>query len=237
MPSVLMVLSGARIWTLKDGTAHPTGYWAEEFVRPHQFFTAAGWDVTVATPAGRTPIADELSLTLGYNNDDAGEVAFQRAYIKEHEGLLGSTLPLEKADAASYDVLFAVGGHGPMQDLAVDPSIGPLMDSMLDDPKKVVSAVCHGPASMLSAARPDGTWLFQGRKMTGFTNEEETQATFAGSAVWLLEDRLRRAGAVFSSVPAWGVHVVVDGNLVTGQNWASAVPAAEAILKQIKAAA
>jgi putative intracellular protease/amidase len=143
-------------------------------------------DVTVATAGGRTPVGDELSLSLGYNNDDPDEVAFQRAYPAEHEELLASTLPLEEAQASDYDVLFVPGGHGPMQDLAVDPSIGPLMVEMLDDPD---------------------------------------------------EDRLRRAGARFSSVPAWGVHVVVDGNLVTGQNWESAVPAAEAILKQLKVAA
>lgn len=237
MPSVLMVLSGARVWTMKDGSAHPTGFWGEEFVRPHEFFTAAGLDVTVASPGGRRPVVDELSLSLAYNNDDADEVSFQRAYIEQRQDLLDSTLPLERARAEDFDVLFAVGGHGPMQDLAVDPSIGPLMAAMLDDPAKIVSAVCHGPASMLSATRPDGTWLFEGRNLTGFTNEEETQASFAGNAVWLLEDRLRRAGAQFSSVPAWGVHVVVDGNLVTGQNWASAVPASEAILQHLEVSA
>lgn len=233
MPSVLIVLSAARAWTMKDGTAHPTGFWVEEFVRPHQTFTAAGLDVTVATPGGRTPVGDELSLSLGYNNADPDEVAFQRAYLADHEQLLSSTLALEQAQADDYDVLFVAGGHGPMQDLAVDAAIGPLMVEMLDDPQKIVCAVCHGSASFLSAARADGSWLFEGRELTGFTNEEETQATFAGNAVWLLEDRLRRAGAQFSSVPAWGVHVVVDDNLVTGQNWESAVPAAEAILQKL----
>lgn len=236
MPSLLMVLSGARRWTMKDGTAHPTGFWVEEFVRPHQTFIAAGLDVTVATPGGRRPVGDELSLSLGYNSDDPAEVAFQRAYLAEHEQLLASTLPLEQAQAADYDAIFVAGGHGPMQDLAVDPSIGPLMVEMLDDPSKIVCAVCHGPASLLSVSRPDGSWAFAGRKLTGFTNEEETQASFAGNAVWLLEDRLRLGGALFSSVPAWGVHVVVDDNLVTGQNWESAVPAAQAILQHLKVA-
>jgi putative intracellular protease/amidase len=229
-----VVLSAARIWTLKDGAAHPTGFWAEEFVKPHQTFTAAGLEVTVATPGGRTPVPDELGFALDYNNGDADDVTAQRAYIRDKEALLDSTLRLEDADAASFDVVFVVGGHGPMQDLAVDPWIGLLMCQMLDDPRKVVSAVCHGPASFLSAARPDGSWLFKGRDLTGFTNDEETQAMFAGNAVWLLEDRLRLAGANFSAVPAWGVHVVVDGNLITGQNWASAVPAAETIVQRLK---
>ena len=34
MTAVLMVLSAARHWTLKDGTLHPTAVWAEEFAVP-----------------------------------------------------------------------------------------------------------------------------------------------------------------------------------------------------------
>jgi hypothetical protein len=43
------------------------------------------------------------------------------------DATLDSTLPVDEAQAGSFDVLFVVEGHGPMQDLAVDPSIGPLM--------------------------------------------------------------------------------------------------------------
>ena len=81
-----------------------------------------------------------------------------------------------------------------MQDLAVHPSIGDVLVANLDDSAKFVGGVCHGPAGFLSAHPADGTWLFKGRKLTAFTNEEETQATFAGNAPWLLEDRLRLAG-------------------------------------------
>ena len=54
----------------------------------------------------------------------------------------------------------------------------------------------------ITAHRPDGTWLFRGRRLTGFSNEEETAATFAGNAPWLLEDRLRLAGALYEAEPA-----------------------------------
>ncbi|MCW2983760.1 MAG: hypothetical protein JWR63_1330 [Conexibacter sp.] len=236
MPSVLMVLTGANIWTMKNGAPHPTGFWAEEFIKPHRRFTQAGLQVTVATPGGVTPTVDPISLSLDYNNNDEAEVADQKAYLAEQAATLSSTLPLEDADPASFDVVFVVGGHGPMQDLAVHPAIGPLLAAMLDDPAKVVASVCHGPASFLSAHREDGTWLFAGRQLTSFTNEEETQATFAGNAPWLLEDRLRLAGAQFHADPPWSTHVVVDGNLVTGQNQVSAEAAAAAVLERLKVA-
>ena len=233
MKSILMVLTGAKIWTMKDGTAHPTGFWAEEFIKPHKVFTDAGLKITIATPGGVTPVVDALSLSLGMNNDDAGSVAGQQAYLKRVEGVLATAVKLEDAQAGSCDAVFVVGGHGPMQDLAVHPSFGDFLAAMLDAPDKTVAAVCHGPASFLPAHRADGTWLFKGRALTGFSNEEETQATFAGNAPWLLEDRLRLAGAKYEADPAGSTHVVLDGNLITGQNPASAGAAADAVLKQL----
>jgi hypothetical protein len=47
--------------------------------------------------------------------------------------------------------------------------------------------------------RTDGRWGLEGRRLTGFTNEEETKTGFAGRAPWLLEDRLRAAGSKFDA--------------------------------------
>jgi putative intracellular protease/amidase len=233
MSSLLMVLTGARTWTLKDGTAHPTGFWAEEFVIPHRMFTGAGLDVTITTLGGVTPVADELSLSLAMNGEDADKVADLRTYLEQVQGLLAAAMPLEEVDPASFDAVFIPGGHGPMQDLATSPPVAEVLATLLDDPTKVVASVCHGPASFLSAQRPDGTSLFESRQLTAFTDEEETQAGFAGKAPWLLEDRLRATGAKFEAGPAWDSHIVVDGNLITGQNPASSEAAARAVLQQL----
>jgi len=234
MISVAMILTGSSVWTMKDGTPHPTGFWAEEFVKPHQTFTAAGFDVTVSTPLGRTPTADPLSFNLGYNNNDENVVDSFKQYLDALRDRLENTTPIAGLDPGALDVVFVVGGHGPMQDLAVDPDISGLFNAVLDDPSKILAAVCHGPASFLSAHRPDGTWLFRGRRLTGFSNEEETQASFAGNAPWLLEDRLRLAGADYVAEPAWTPHTVTDGNLVTGQQNYSAQVTADAVMKVIK---
>jgi putative intracellular protease/amidase len=50
--------------------------------------------------------------------------------------------------------------------------------------------VCHGPAALLPARAADGSWLFAGRKVTGFSNAEEAQVGFADKVRWLREDRL-----------------------------------------------
>jgi putative intracellular protease/amidase len=235
MTAVLMVLTGANTWTMKDGTPHPTGFWMEEFVRPHKTFTEAGFEVSIATPQGRTPTVDPLSLALGYNHDSADEVDSLKAYLDSLKAQFDKPLVLGDVDPGDFDVMFVVGGHGPMQDLAVDPDIGGLMASFLGDQNKILAAVCHGPASFLSAHDADGKWLFKGRRLTSFSNEEETQATFAGNAPWLLEDRLRLAGALYEAEPAWTPHAVTDGNLVTGQQNYSAQVTADAVLDAVKA--
>lgn len=236
MARVLMVLTGATTWTMKNGTPHPTGFWAEEFVGPHRIFIRAGIDVSIATPGGVRPTVDQLSLDPKYNENDQKNVDDQLAYLAQVDGMLGAPQKLEEVDAADYDVIFLVGGHGPMQDMAVHPTVGGVLVAMLDDPNKIVAAVCHGPAGFLTAHRADGSWLFAGRALTGFSNEEETAATFAGNAPWLLEDRLRLAGARYQARPAWTPHVVVDGNLVTGQQQLSAKAAATAVLEKLQVA-
>jgi putative intracellular protease/amidase len=237
MTSVLMVLTGADTWTMKDGSPHPTGFWMEEFVKPHKTFTDAGFDVSIATPQGRTPTVDPLSLALQFNHEDQGEVDAQKAYLDSLKSDLDNPLALADVDAGDYDAMFVVGGHGPMQDLAVDPDIGGLMASMLGDSNKVLAAVCHGPASFLSAHDANGQWLFKGRKLTAFSNEEENQSTFAGNAPWLLEDRLRLAGALYEVEPAWTPHAVTDDNLVTGQQNYSAQATADAVMERLRALA
>ncbi|WP_414439577.1 type 1 glutamine amidotransferase domain-containing protein [Burkholderia sp. 22PA0106] len=230
MPSVLMILTSATAWTQRDGSQRPTGFWGEEFVVPHQVLLAAGVDVTLATPGGAPATVDELSLSAQANHGDTAKVDAIRAHLAQHAAALASPQRIEALDAAAFDAVFVPGGHGPMQDLAVNESVGRALSTALADPRKVVAAVCHGQASFLAAGDAAG-WAFKGRRLTAFTNDEETQVGLAANAPWLLEDRLRAAGAAFEAGAPWGPHVVVDGNLVTGQNPASADAAARAVLE------
>ena len=236
MASVAMVVSSANVWTMKNAQPHPTGFWSEEFVTPHRKFKEAGFKVTIASPGGVTPTVDPLSFNLSYNNNDANQVEEQQDYMKRLGSALTSPMRVEDIDPDRLDVIFLVGGHGPMQDMAVHPTIGKVLVAMIDNSRKIVAAVCHGPAGLFTASRADGTWALKDRELTGFSNEEETQAGFAGNALWLLEDRLRISGARYITKPAWTPHAVVDGNLVTGQQNYSAGVTAEAVLKQLAVA-
>jgi putative intracellular protease/amidase len=232
VPTVLIVLSGADHWTLKDGTRHPTGFWAEEFLAPHDVFRQAGVDLVVATPSGVRPTVDQRSLDPAMAGGEE-RAAQLRAQLDALAAELATPARLEDQSAGDYDAIFIPGGHGPMEDLAVSTHLGRLLVDMLDA-NRIISSVCHGPAGLLPAVRPDGTWAFAGRELTAFTNEEEEQAGLADKAPWLLEDRLRAAGARFRSGPAWAPFVIVDGDLVTGQNPASSEEAAQRVVGRLR---
>lgn len=228
MPAVLFVVTGSDHWTLADGTSHPTGYWAEELAAPHRLFREAGFAVTIATPGGVAPALDAVSLaaesTGGKERADA--IA---GYLASIHADLENPAKLEDVDLDAYDAVLYPGGHGPMEDLAVDPASGRLLTAALDSGKPL-AVLCHAPAALLAARREDGSWPFTGYRMTGFTNTEEAAAGFADKAKWLLEDRLVELGADFAAAAPFSAHVVTDRNLHTGQNPASSEKLAQNII-------
>ncbi|MFE7515072.1 type 1 glutamine amidotransferase domain-containing protein [Streptomyces sp. NPDC057540] len=230
MSKILFVLTGADHWTLADGTRHPSGFWAEEAVAPYEAFKAAGHEITVATPGGVVPTVDAGSLAPEANGGQEGadRIAASLSSIDE----IKKPIRLEDARPADYDAVFYPGGHGPMEDLAVNAASGRLLVDTLRSGTPL-GVVCHGPAALLAATDADGSNAFAGREVAAFSNAEETQAGFADRAKWLLETRLVEAGVKVRVGEPWAPHVVVDGNLVTGQNPASSAPLAAELLKKL----
>ncbi|MFE2011514.1 type 1 glutamine amidotransferase domain-containing protein [Streptomyces sp. NPDC059491] len=230
MAKILFVMTGADHWTLADGTEHPTGFWAEEAVAPYEALTAAGHGIVVATPGGVVPTVDRGSLAPEANGGQAGadEVAAALGRIDE----LKNPVRLEDVRLDDYDAVFYPGGHGPMEDLAVNETSGRLLADALDSGKPL-AVVCHGPAALLAATREDGSNAFAGYRVAAFTNAEETQAGFADKAKWLLESRLVEAGVDVQVGEPWVPNVVVDRNLFTGQNPASSAPLAAEVVKKL----
>ncbi|MDL5204814.1 type 1 glutamine amidotransferase domain-containing protein [Streptomyces sp. ALI-76-A] len=230
MAKILFVMTGADQWTLADGTRHRTGYWAEEAVVPLDAFKAAGHEVTVATPGGVVPPVDPGSLAPEANGGAEQAARVRRAVESAGE----FTRPLVLADVRldDYDAVYVPGGHGPMEDLAVDPDSGRLLADAVGRGLPV-GVVCHGPAALLAAVKDDGSNAYAGYRITAFTNTEEQLAGNAEKAIWLLEDRLTEAGLKVEAGEPWAPHVQVDRNVVTGQNPASSGPLAAELLKKL----
>jgi putative intracellular protease/amidase len=117
MTRALIAVSGSDHWTLADGTRHPCGYWPEELAVPHEAFTAAGFEITVATPGGVVPTADEAGFSAAMNGGSEEPGLRFRSYLDSISGQLAAPAVLEDVDAADHDLLFVPGGHGPAEEL------------------------------------------------------------------------------------------------------------------------
>ena len=233
MSDLLMIVTGATSLTMKDGSEHPTGFWAEELVTAHRDLVAAGHRVTIATPGGVTPTVDAVSLDAGVVGG-AETVAELESYLASIADELVAAVPVADVHPADFAAVVLPGGHGPMADLAVDPAVGRVLVAA-NDAGTIIAPFCHGPAALLSATLADGTNAFAGRRLTVFTDEEERTGGTGENTPWWVETALRDAGVVVESAAPWSDHVVVDGNLITGQNPQSSASVARRVLEALAA--
>ncbi|KQR62814.1 thiamine biosynthesis protein ThiJ [Arthrobacter sp. Leaf337] len=231
MANILMVVSAADSLTMRDGTQHPTGYWAEELVVSHQTLRDAGHTVHIATPGGAKPTVDEVSLAAESAGGQDRADGF-REYLAKIDGELSAPLVLADVDPAAYDAVVMPGGHGPMADLYQDADLGRIL-AAADGAGKVIAPFCHGPAGLLSTVDDDGKFTFAGRRLTVFTNEEELNGGTGPNTPWFVEDVLKEKGAIVENGAAWGSNVVRDRNLITGQNPQSSEDVAKEVIKAL----
>lgn len=89
--------------------------------------------------------------------------------------------------------------------------------------KRFVSGVCHGVSGFIDSVDAQGNRIVKGRSVTGFTNFEDLLGGTKKLMPFLLEDELKKGGAVFKkNLIPFTSRVEVDGRLITGQNPQSA---------------
>ena len=211
-------------------TGQPTGLWAEELAAPYAAFVDAGHEVDIASPRGGPAPIDPGSLKPRGENDAVVErfLADEAAQRK-----VQATQRVANVDASRYDAVFFPGGHGTMWDLPGDAGVTRAVESAYAA-GKVVAAVCHGPAGLVSAKRPDGQPLVAGKRVNAFTDDEEREAGKMDVVPFALESRLRELGARFEKTANWQPYAVRDGQLITGQNPQSSAEVARLVLQALQ---
>ncbi len=211
-------------------TGWPIGFWLAELTHPHREFVEAGFSVTLYSPEGGPVQADDFSdpyAANGYSADDE----ISKTFLGEPrtKALLDDTRPLAELQVDDAEVLFLVGGQGPMQTFRGNPQIERVLRAFHAAGKPTV-VVCHATAALLDATDAEGRLLVAGRRWTGFTADEERfveqnigqriQPFFIEDEAAAIPDTTFVAGEAFAS------HVVRDGNLITGQQQHSGAEAA-----------
>lgn len=216
-----VVTSTARI----PGTRKNAGFELTELARAYYVFVANGYEVDIASPkGGAAPMKldeDLVEADHAFLNDPAARRK------------ISATLPLASVDASRYAAVYFVGGKGAMFDFPGDPQVQRIVRDIA--PRGVVGAVCHGPAALLDVRDEAGGFFLAGRRVAGFSNEEELFLIDNARELFpfLLQDRLVQRGARYVEGPRYLDNTVVDERLITGQNPWSTWSVAEAMIRAL----
>ncbi len=242
---VLVVMSSANALDLKDGKSYKTGYYLNEFVIPYRKLVEAGYEPVIANPKGDLPVMDANSNNaMFFGGDDAARAA-ALSFAQSIEQLKHpKTLASVVAEGTNgYVGLFVPGGHAPMADLLKDKNLGKILVSF-HDTGRTTGIICHGPIVLLSAL-PDPNafiasmiagdgkansiaqgWPYVGYRVTIFSTGEEQALEgpngLGGNVQYYPVNALAEAGARVETIANWHSNVVVDRELITGQQPMSA---------------
>ncbi len=257
--NVLVVLSDADHLDLKEGKVFPTGFYLNELMQPVKLLREAGHRITFATPDGQAPTVDRSSIDAMYFDGDAATLQAHQALLDElaltstTDSPVVSLARIEQIGYDRFDAVYIPGGHAPMQDLLKSPALGRLL-SDFHAHGKTTALVCHGPIALLSTL-PDANgfvasmeaggkpalapqWIYSGYRVTVISNDEELQAKpllGGGEMKFYPQTALAQAGVQYrSNASPWQPNVVVDRELITGQNPASAIGVAKELLARLK---
>jgi putative intracellular protease/amidase len=257
--NVLVVLSDSDRLDLKNGKVFETGFYLNELMQPVKALLDAGHKITFATPKGTAPSVDRSSIDKVYFGGDeaamkAGEAQLaELALLSSDRSPVVSLARVEQIGYDQFDAVYVPGGHAPMQDLLVSPELGKLL-AHFHEKGKTTALACHGPIALISTlpdakgftgqletagtAKADGKWIYAGYRLTVISNQEEEMAKGllnGGQMKFYPQTALEQAGAQFSRADApFSTHLVMDRELITGQNPASAPAVAQELLKRLQ---
>ncbi|MEL6467211.1 MAG: type 1 glutamine amidotransferase domain-containing protein [Pseudomonadota bacterium] len=222
---ILMIATSAA--KMHNGDA--TGVWLEELTTPYYAFSDAGAEVTLTSIAGGAIPVDDRSVAPDGENDASVERYLKDAGLKDK---VANTLRFTDIDAGGFDAVFLPGGHGTMFDYPDNAELAAVIEAF-DRAGKIVAAVCHGPAGLVGVLGSDGLPFVQGRRLAAFTDSEEHAVGLQDAVPFLLETRLKQHGAKHEAAPDFEPFAIRDGNLITGQNPASAQKTADLVLDAV----
>ncbi len=207
-----------------------TGLWLSELTHIYHSAEKKGWDITIASPeGGHVPIDPESLKPLVLDNISKGYYD-NPAFMGE----LNQSKSLEALKSDAFDCVYLAGGHATMYDFPDDPTLQAIISNQYEK-GKMVAAICHGVGGLLNVKLSNGEYLIKGKSMTGFDWFEETLARRKREVPFNLEAAIKERGADLKKafIPMTS-NVVVDGNLITGQNPFSSKEMAKVVTKELE---
>jgi putative intracellular protease/amidase len=214
----------------------PVGFWGAELTHPYYELSERGVEVTIASPDGGKVELDSLSDPRDaskWSADDLITMGFLNT--PDLVALLERTPRLRDLDLDEYDAIMVAGGQAPMFSFRGNEHLHDALRHFYEA-EKPTCVYCHGTAALVDLKLTDGTYLVEGKTVTGFANvEEDFSDRFVGQKVmpFRVEDELRRRGANYVQGGLFKAFAVRDGRLITGQQQYSARKVAQMLIEAL----
>ena len=207
-----------------------TGLWLSELTHLYHEAKEKGYDVTIASPKGGNVPIDPESLKA-FTLDKISKKYWNDTAFRQ---LLENSYSLSDVANQQFDVVYLAGGHGTMYDFPNDTTMQSIIRNQYES-GKMVAAICHGVCGLLNVKLSDGAYLIKDKKITGFSWFEESLANRKKKVPFNLEAGLKERGSDYKKafIPMTS-KVVVDGNLITGQNPFSSKKMAKVVMRELE---
>ena len=217
-------------------TGWPVGFWAEELTHPYYELTERGIEVTIASPDGGAVEFDKLSDPRDRSKWSANDL-ISMGFVNTPElmALLDDTPKVADLDVDDFDALMIAGGLSPMWTFRHNEALKQKIADFYEA-EKPVAVYCHGTSALVDVKLSDGSYLVEGKTVTGFSNAEEDYSdAFVGQTVmtWRIEDAFRERGANYVQGGLLKAFTVRDGRLITGQQQYSSGKVADALIEML----
>lgn len=200
------------------------GYWLPEVIEPYQLLKKAGYIIDIASPKGGEG-RPRGQIQLSKTQWDW----FKQSTLKD---TLNNSMKLSSVKSQEYSAVYFAGGAGPMFDMPNNEWVQRIVRDIYEA-GGVISADCHGPAAFINVVLSDGSLLVKNKRITAKANIEEGSWA-KKNYPFLLENKFKEIGALYSAASKGASHVVVDQRIITGQNPASAIPMTNALIALLK---
>lgn len=223
---ILIIVNNINAYT----SGKETGLWLSELTHIYHKAKEKGYEVTIASPKGGTVPIDPESLKF-FTLDKISRSYWKDTSFRE---LLDNSKSLTGVSNEKFDVVYLAGGHGTMYDFPNDTAMQSIIRNQYES-GKMVAAICHGVGGLLNVKLSDGEYLIKNKRITGFNWFEESLACRKKEVPFNLEAALMERGANYEKafIPMTS-KVVVDGNLITGQNPFSSKETAKVLMQELE---
>lgn len=225
---LLIVVTGTGMYASGD---LETGLWLSELTHIYHSAEKHKYEITIASPKGGNVPVDPESLKPLVLDKLSKEYWEDIDFRKK----LQHAKSLEEVFMEQFDCVYLAGGHGSMYDFPKNAILQIIIKNQYEG-NRIVAAICHGVCGLLNVQLSNGEYLIKGKKLTGYSWFEETLARRKKEVPFDLEEALKERGADYEKafIPMTS-KVVVDGNLITGQNPFSSEEIAEVIMQRLNA--